>query len=247
MATIVFGVDVARQGEDMTVVAIREDSTIIHIEKWGQTDTMETVGRIHPLLRRYKPDKVVVDLIGIGSGVFDRLREQQMAGEIQASILPFNASAGCDRTDVTGEMKFANMRSYAWWNMRTLLQPWNPDPVLLPDDNDLIRELTAPKFKHTSGGKIQIESKDDIRKMIGKSTDVADAVIMAFCDLDPSMFEDAYRVYTDSEVREMQHAITPPPEQQEISYAEMQEKWREEEMAKMWEGAMPIMTSNPFD
>lgn len=237
---VVFGVDIARMGEDKTVVAVREDTTIVALYKWGSADTMETVGRIHPLLRRHKPDRVVVDLIGIGSGVYDRLREQEQAGEIQARILPFNAGAGCDRTDVTGEMRFANMRAYAWWNLRTLLQPWNPDPLLLPDDNDLIRELTAPKFKQTSGGKILIDSKDDIRKVLGRSTDVADAVVMAFLDLDPSSFEDAYAVYTDAEVKKMQREAYPAAVKQEPTYDEMVVQWRKEEEEKLWKDGTSV-------
>jgi len=50
----------------------------------------------------------------------------------------------------------------------------------LPPDDDLIGDLTAPRWKIQSGGKIIIESKDDIKKRLGRSTDTGDSVVMAF-------------------------------------------------------------------
>jgi hypothetical protein len=115
-----------------------------------------------------------VDVIGIGAGVVDRLREQRMAVE------PFNAAEGTTRKDSSGELGFSNVRSQAWWELRELLDPAGGEPVALPPDDMLTGDLTAPHWRVLSGGRIQIESKDDIRKRLGRSTDSGDAVVQAF-------------------------------------------------------------------
>jgi len=125
-----------------------------------------------------------VDVIGIGAGVVDRLVEQDFPVE------PFNASERTVRTDESGELGFTNKRSAAWWNLRELLDPdsqW--DPISLPPDDNLIGDLTSPLWKVTSGGKIQLESKDDIKKRLNRSTDDGDAVVMAFWPGEPVEYQ----------------------------------------------------------
>jgi hypothetical protein len=64
--------------------------------------------------------------------------------------------------------------------MRELLDPATGEPVALPPDDLLIGDLTAPHWRVLSGGRIQVESKDDLRKRLGRSTDTGDAVVQAF-------------------------------------------------------------------
>ena len=116
----------------------------------------------------------VVDVIGIGAGVVDRLREQH------AKVIAFNASKGTKLRDSTREFWFKNCRSAAWWTMRTALDPSGDPDICLPDDEMLLGDLSAPHWEVTSGGRIQVEGKDDIRKRIGRSTDDGDAVVQAF-------------------------------------------------------------------
>jgi len=66
--------------------------------------------------------------------------------------------------------------------LRERLDPETGDDLCLPDDPDLIGDLSAPKWKPTSGGKIAVESKDSIRERIGRSTDAGDAVAQVFFD-----------------------------------------------------------------
>jgi hypothetical protein len=73
-----------------------------------------------------------------------------------------------------------NKRSAAWWYLRELLDPANGHGIALPPDDLLTGDLTAPHWRITSGGKVQVESKDEIRKRLGRSTDDGDAVVMAF-------------------------------------------------------------------
>lgn len=73
-----------------------------------------------------------------------------------------------------------NCRSGAWWAMREWLDPSKGHDVALPPEDLLIGDLTAPHWKVKSGGKIQVESKDEIKLRLGRSTDDGDAVVMAF-------------------------------------------------------------------
>lgn len=169
----VVGVDVARSGADKTVLAIRQGHIITELRHTSKEDTMATTGRVKGLVDANPKMQAVVDVIGIGAGVVDRLREQRVA------VDGFNASEGTSRRDRSREMGFTNCRSAAWWNVREMLDPTNAVLAALPPDDKLTGDLTAPHWRVVSGGKIQIESKDDIKKRIGRSTDDGDAVCMA--------------------------------------------------------------------
>lgn len=172
------GADIARSGIDKTVLALRYDWLISELRRFTKADTMETTGQIAAILNGNggKNAKAIVDVIGIGAGPVDRLREMgyQM-------IIAFNAGEKTDATDKSGELGFINKRSAAWWNMRELLS--DPESqIALPPDDKLTGDLTAPHWKMTSAGKVQVEAKEDIKKRIGRSTDDGDAVIQAFWD-----------------------------------------------------------------
>lgn len=175
----VLGVDVARYGEDSTCIAIREGDAVTELRPHRYSDTMETTGYVTALLREVT-DIAVVDVIGVGAGVVDRLRE------LDKPCIAFNAAAaaklgtGRHLKDRSNEFTFMNLRSAAWWNLRELLDPSRGSTLMLPDSEMLRADLTAPTYKVRSGGAIQVESKDDIRKRLGRSTDQADAVVQAF-------------------------------------------------------------------
>lgn len=80
----------------------------------------------------------------------------------------------------SGRTVHRNCRAAAWWNLREMLDPDSGLEVALPPDDALTGDLTSPTWRVMSGGRIQIESKDDIRKRLGRSTDDGDAVVQAF-------------------------------------------------------------------
>lgn len=168
------GVDVARFGTAKTVLGIRNGPVLVELRKTSKEDTMATTGRVAGVLVADPARTAVVDVIGIGSGVVDRLRE--MGHKVQA----FNAGGGTDRLDVSGELGFNCARSAAWWGLREQLDPSAGSDVCLPDDDMLLGDLSAPQWKVNSGGKIAVESKDEIEKRLGRSTDDGDAAVMAF-------------------------------------------------------------------
>ncbi len=181
------GVDVARGGEDKTVIAIRRGPVLVELRRSSKEDTMQTAGRVKAHLDTDPEATAVVDVIGIGAGVLDRLREQG------CKAVGFNASVASKRRDESNELGYLNKRTEAWWSLRERLDPsTDPDTALVPDDL-LLGDLTAPKWRVMSGGKIQVESKDDIKKRIGRSTDDGDAVVQAYVG-DGGSYMDAYGV-----------------------------------------------------
>jgi hypothetical protein len=169
---VCIGVDVARTGENKTVKAIRFALGVQSLRRATKQDTMQTAGDVAALINKYD-GPAVIDVIGVGAGVYDRLREEGLP------VRAFNAAARTNFIDKSGEFGFSNVRSAAWWNMREMLDDENSD-IALPPDDMLTGDLTAPKWRVLSGGKIQVESKDDIAKRLGRSTDDGDAVVMAY-------------------------------------------------------------------
>lgn len=182
----VFGVDIARSGEDKSVCYIHDGPLFIHMEVWAKADTMESAGRVERLYNRFGAEAIIIDCDGVGAGVYDRLREQKLP------VFAFHGSARCEKRDRTGELGFRNLRSYAWWNLRELLEPTQGDPIDFPRDNDLIEELVVPKYSIRSGALIEIEAKDDIKKRLRRSPDLADAMAYAYSGIHLNDFENSY-------------------------------------------------------
>lgn len=120
---------------------------------------------------------VIVDVGGgYGGATIAILRENGIP------YTAFNASHASTATSQRAGMKFVNKRAEAWWKFREALDPNQEGGSLiaLPPDATLKADLAAPTWSGATTRGIQIESKDDIRKRLGRSTDRGDAVVMAF-------------------------------------------------------------------
>lgn len=172
----IFGVDIGHMGEDETVIATRQGWVIEQLEAWRGADTMQVATLIETRLLHRVQSVSIVDSIGVGAGVLDRLRQRKQA------VRPFVAGAATTRREQTGTQGFVNVRSAAWWNMRELLDPAQPggSSICLPPDDELTADLTTPRWESMTGAKIRVEPKDMIRKRLKRSTDRGDAVIQAF-------------------------------------------------------------------
>lgn len=190
----VVGVDVARGGADLTILADRIGAIVYPLTKMKVGNTMLVYDEV---VRRLvnQTDLSVVDVIGVGAGVVDLLRRNRKP------VHAFNAARACGLRDRSGTYGFRNQRSAMWWTAREMLDPAFNPTLALPPDDDLLGELTAPKFQYMTGAIIQVESKDEIKKRIGRSTDHADAVCQSLLtdvefnqvdSTEPSAFE-----YTD--------------------------------------------------
>jgi hypothetical protein len=169
------GLDVARFGDDDTALVTGsgngpEEVDIVH----GQ-DTMATAG----LGVRYLTTRrgaLAVDVIGVGGGVVDRIREQRPPGQ----LIAVNVGESPDHDPDL----LANLRAQLWWDVRRALDPVSDEGLSLARLPELIyqrlrAELTAPTYRMTSSGKVQIESKEELKARGLPSPDLADAFCLA--------------------------------------------------------------------
>ena len=143
-------------------------------------DTMQTTGIMLNAIKDTGADWANVDEIGIGRGVVDRAAE--IAKDQEEDKPTRDAAAKVQGINVgrapQDREAFVNLRAEGYWALRDRFIEGTID--LDPDDEDLAAQLVDMRYKRTSSGKIQIESKDDIKKRGRPSPDEADAVMLAF-------------------------------------------------------------------
>ena len=171
--------DVAEGGRDRTVKAKRYGDWIAPLVFLPGVQTP----RAEDSADFVEPDLldggyVIVDADGVGGQAYGILREK-FKGRAKAfrGVKP-TLWRDTDWQGQGGTNEFFNTRAACWWAARMALDPTNPRKVALPPGNDLLTELAAPRW-FMSGQKIQLEKKDDIVSRLGRSPDLADAVVMA--------------------------------------------------------------------
>jgi phage terminase large subunit len=165
---VTLGVDVARSvSGDCNCIAVAHGGRVERIILWRSPDLMATVARVvHEVaVTNPKPSRILVDAGGVGGGVVDRLKQLRYPCE----ELNFGGAAD-------DPSRFRNRRAEIFWTLRELL---DAGKVSLPDDDELIADLSALRFTFDQSGKIVLESKDDARRRLGRSPDRADAVALA--------------------------------------------------------------------
>lgn len=177
------GVDVARGGADKTVITTRYGHYFCKQVSHAGTTTPDGDMVAGLVLKDRRDDCfVIVDVIGVGSAVYDALRRQLVDPAYPQKIFkifPFNSAKGSDSTDRTKQLTFVNQRAEWWWKLREALDPQTGQNLALPDDRELLADLCAPRWELTARG-IKIESKDDIITRIGRSPDKGDSCVYAF-------------------------------------------------------------------
>lgn len=165
---LVIGVDPAISDHDRTAIVRRKGRLAFNIETHFNLNTMELVGMIRRIIDKERPAKVCIDCIGIGAGIVDRLLEigYDMVEGVNV------ARAANDRD------KFKNLRAELWHDMREWMA--GEMPVQIPDSDELLGDLTSLGYKYDSSARLQIESKEDLRKRGMKSPDTADSLALTF-------------------------------------------------------------------
>lgn len=176
---------------DETIIAPRIGGKVFELQKYSKQSTMETVGhilrtvdkfkRLYPQINRVK---IKNDDDGLGAGVTDRLKEVVREQGLGYEIIPIQNGSSAIEKD-----KYNNKASEMWdvireeldANFSNYLQGKKPT-IQLPKDDKLIKQLSNRKYSVDSKGKIQIESKKEMKKRIGQSPDCADAVIYSFAE-----------------------------------------------------------------
>lgn len=202
------GVDVARFGDDKTVITKRRGMKVEPQLKFAKQSTMETVGRILQICRAWIADwtarhpgmydaygspvtgrcRVRIDDSGVGGGVTDRLKEVIEEEGLPVEVIP------CNNAGRAMDAHYDNAGAEMWGNVRELLEQnfsaglRGGKPVLqLPEDDELIKQLSNRKYHLTSRGRIALEKKDDMKKRGLGSPDSADS--LALCLYNPKVME----------------------------------------------------------
>ena len=160
----VISCDVARFGDDKTVIYVMDGSNIMERQEMGYSRTTDISDRLNEQSRRYGNCPIVVDEIGVGGGVIDELHKYGRR------VIAFNSSEKSDEPE-----KYYNMRAQAWWELGQHLAKGEIGCMNMTDD--LYDELITPIYDDRNG-KILIESKDEIKKRLNRSPDDADCYIM---------------------------------------------------------------------
>ncbi len=163
------GQDIAREGDDSSVFTVRQGGKVIYTDSWGKTDLMESTGIILQKIERFNidPKNVNLDAVALGAGIYDRLREQKVY--INGII------AGGEPMD---KEHYINSRAEMYDNLR---KRFEAGTISIPDDQDLIAQLSSIRFKIASDKKLQIVSKEDMKRVYHlKSPDKADSLALCF-------------------------------------------------------------------
>ena len=168
---ILIGVDVARFGDDQSVIAIRQglDARSRPWRTYRGLDTMqltaEVAGIVTDIARQgLRVAAIFVDGVGVGAGVVDRLRELgHNAIDVQSG-------------KTSPDRRYFNLRAKMWCEMRD----WLNRGGAIPDNQILADDLTGPQYGYHADHRLQLERKEDMRKRGLPSPDHADALAMTF-------------------------------------------------------------------
>ena len=160
------GVDVARFGDDRSAIVIRQMEKVLRKEVFSSLDTMQITGNVLRIAKEegVSPQNINIDVIGIGAGVVDRLKEQGW------DVGAVNVGESAEDSE-----HYLNLRAELYAGK---VKEWIKTADLLSDDD--FYELATIKYKFNSKGQLQIESKEDMKKRGINSPDVADALMLTF-------------------------------------------------------------------
>lgn len=197
---IVWGVDVARFGSDATALCKRQGNALMEkIRTWHELDIMQVVGVVmtewETSPANQRPAEILVDVIGLGAGVVDRLRELKLPVRgINVSELPALDGSQC-----------VNLRTEGWYNMKAWFAARD---VTMPKDDKLQAELVAQRYKilNSNGRRIALP-KEEMRKDLHRSPDRADALMLTFCGTAASALYGHYSQSWDQPVLRNSRAV----------------------------------------
>jgi len=160
------GVDVARFGSDSTVFTIRQGPMVLDIAKYDGLDTTEVSAYLMDYYHKHKPEKIFIDAIGIGAGVFDQSKHMGLpVVEVVVS------------TKSSDPKMYFNLRSQLWGELRD----WLNNGASLPDDDRKIKaQLCGMTYGFNNRFQIQLANKKDMKKMGLESPDIPDSLSLTF-------------------------------------------------------------------
>lgn len=159
--------DVARFGEDESVIAVRQGRKFRVLEKHRGWDVVQTATKVLEWRHLEQPDAIVVDGDGIGAGVVDTLSHRGYS----KNLIEFHGNATPDNT-----AKYYNKRAEVWGLMRDAIQAG----MEIPNDAELAHQLTSIRYSYSNDQKIMLEKKDSLKLRGYSSPDLGDAFAMSY-------------------------------------------------------------------
>jgi hypothetical protein len=185
----VLGVDIASYGSDRTALVLRQGRVVERIAVFAQLDTMSSTGRIVEKAEAWGADLIAIDVIGMGRGPADRLREVRRQQGLPWTVVDVDVSRSAPARR-RGEPRAKRLRDWLWLEVATWLRDEAPvftwtSPEERQHAEDLAGELASVCYDLDSTGCIVVESKDDMKKRLGHSPDLGDALCASFASAKP--------------------------------------------------------------
>lgn len=165
---MLLGVDVARFGDDRTIIRPRQGRKVFQAKKYRGLDTMEVADRVIEAIEEYDPRVAFVDGGGLGAGVIDRLKQLGYGSKV------VDVNAGAKPLD---DVKYFNLRAEMWGRMRDAVKGGMDLPA---DDIELVDDLIGPEYGYTAKQQVQLEKKADMKRRGLASPDDGDALALTF-------------------------------------------------------------------
>ena len=217
----VLSVDVARFGDDQTVIGLRQGHKLTILERLRGMDTMQVAMRTKAHIEREVPRLVVVDGDGLGVGVVDWIKlymEKWFDNHRPSRLHDFHGAATPKDIDM-----YFNQRAEVWGLMRNWLKDAD-----IPDDPEIESDLTGPEYFFSAKNQIQLEKKEDMKKRGLSSPDIGDMLAMTFVAVPAGK--------THDERLSEEIAAMPDPMQQHFArLAETERRQRASRPGNWWE------------
>ncbi|MFW5700783.1 MAG: PBSX family phage terminase large subunit [Cyclobacteriaceae bacterium] len=174
VGTAQIGVDVARFGDDSTTIFKRIGMKTVSFKKFKGQDTMRTAKEAWSLAGHDPSIPILVDVTGIGAGVVDRL------SEMGAKVIGVDFGGKPDDDEM-----YADVITEMHFNFKNVL-----DEADIPDDSELMRQLTGRRYGYDRKNRYKVESKDEYKKRLGCSPDDSDGILLCYYNPTKKIFPD---------------------------------------------------------
>ncbi len=166
---LIIGLDIARFGDDTTVFCFRKGRWCYRFDSYTHKSVVEVANIATNLIKEFQPARLFLDDGGVGGGVYDILKDRGF-GEVVRGV-NFGGNAIDDE-------RYTNRRAEMW----DCVREWLTQTVQLPNDDRLLDDLCAVNKKYDRRGRLQLESKEEVKKRLGRSPDKADALALTFAE-----------------------------------------------------------------
>jgi len=163
----ILSVDVARFGDDRSVIGLRQGRRYRILAKLRGVDTVQLAERVIAFINSERPDATVIDGDGLGAGVVDQIRHRGF----KEGTHEFHGGARAFDSDA-----YFNRRAEVW----ALMGQWLKSGAEIPDDAELEVDLCGAQYAYSSKSQIQLEKKEDMKARGLASPDLADTLAMSF-------------------------------------------------------------------